>query len=390
MGDKETFEKIESMYKSFSGCDMVASINILMPDGEVVSRVIGSLQTFTYSIHMEKHPIRSIGNINAKDYVFGPRTIAGTLVFTVFNKHFTKEIFEEIKDKNPGRYEKYNFVADELPPFDITISFANEYGAVSRLAVYGIRIINEGKTLSMNDIYTENTYQYYATDIEYMEDDRIDTGYVPPEETTREVVIPEPPEEDIDSDDTEDPIRVIANDIDIRSAKQHMDHSFYTFLTIEEKQNSSEPPPNKDDIVLGGPKAIYPELFNNNEDPFLRIHGETRVETESRLIELIESGTIKGQVRERVHSSLEEDADSPGNIGYNLTDDIIRMRTPYPEGSHISDIQHVLRKLGYSPGENGIYGPRTSSAVESFQENAGITVDGIWGPETRGEVIRRL
>ena len=57
---------------------------------------------------------------------------------------------------------------DELPPFDITISFANEYGTQARLAIYGVRIINEGQTMSINDVYTENTYQFVATDIEYM------------------------------------------------------------------------------------------------------------------------------------------------------------------------------------------------------------------------------
>ena len=57
---------------------------------------------------------------------------------------------------------------DEMPPFDITISMSNEYGAKARLALYGIRIINEGNVISVNDVYTENTYQFLATDIEYL------------------------------------------------------------------------------------------------------------------------------------------------------------------------------------------------------------------------------
>jgi hypothetical protein len=153
---------------SFSGCDMVVSIDSVFPDGTKFNRVIGSLQTLTYSIHMDKFPVRSVGNANAKDYVFGPRTIAGSLIFAVFNKHFAYELMETAS-KTSG-LEKYHFLMDEMPPFNITVSFANEYGETARLALYGVRIINEGQTMSVNDIYTENTYQFVATDIEYLND----------------------------------------------------------------------------------------------------------------------------------------------------------------------------------------------------------------------------
>ena len=106
---------------SFSGCDMVATINMVLPNGTSISRAIGSLQTLTYSIHMDKHPVRSLGNANAKDYVFGPRTIAGTLIFAVFHKHFAYEILDTLKDS--AGVQNYHLLTDELPPFDITIQF---------------------------------------------------------------------------------------------------------------------------------------------------------------------------------------------------------------------------------------------------------------------------
>lgn len=153
---------------SFSGCDMVVSIGITLPNGQSYDRIMGAIQTLTYSIHMDKHPVRSIGNANAKDYVFGPRTIAGTLIFAVFNKHVAYDILDTLtKTHNLG---KYHLMMDELPPFNITVSYANEYGVRARFALYGVRIINEGQTMSINDIYTENTYQFVATDIEYLSD----------------------------------------------------------------------------------------------------------------------------------------------------------------------------------------------------------------------------
>lgn len=155
---------------SFSGCDMVATITIPNSGGELVSLIMGSLQTLSYSVHSDKKPIRSIGKIGAKAYVNGPRTIAGTLIFAVFNQHFVKEAYQSSSLKRDyNMYAKY-ILADEIPPFDITVSMANEYGAKSRMAIYGVTLLNEGKTISVNDIYTENTYQFLATDIEYLED----------------------------------------------------------------------------------------------------------------------------------------------------------------------------------------------------------------------------
>lgn len=158
---------------SFSGADMVAIMHITGIDGVKGTYTLGSLQTLSYSTSMQRMPIRSIGNVNAKDYVMGQRTIAGSLVFAVFDKHFAYEAMKAIKGITE---EDYHFLADELPPFDITITFANEYGKMAKLAIYGVRLINEGQVMSINDIYTENTYQYVALDIDYLSDQTTNTS----------------------------------------------------------------------------------------------------------------------------------------------------------------------------------------------------------------------
>lgn len=163
--------------ETFSGCDMVATItfNLKRYDSETkqyvtkpYTKVLGELTTVSYSIHMEKKPVRSIGNVNAKDYIMGPRTIAGSLVFSVFNRHFSTDIMKFIREEYDAGAA---YLVDELPPFDITISAANEYGYRSRLAIYGVRLLNEGQVMSINDVYTENTYQFFATDVEYLNDE---------------------------------------------------------------------------------------------------------------------------------------------------------------------------------------------------------------------------
>ena len=53
-------------------------------------------------------------------------------------------------------------------------------------------------------------------------------------------------------------------------------------------------------------------------------------------------------------------------------------------GSDVAAVQTRLAQLGFNPGTaDGIYGPKTASAVKRFQTLAGIEVDGIVGNETR-------
>lgn len=153
-------------YNSYSGCDIVvtARLNTIDIDNTIREKVytLGSLQTLSISTHQDKKSVRVIGSMNALDYTMGPRTIAGSLVFAVFDQHFATEMFKDLEEST----KKTFFLPDELPALDLTITFANEYGRVSRMAIYGVRIINEGQVMSVNDLYTENTYQFVANALE--------------------------------------------------------------------------------------------------------------------------------------------------------------------------------------------------------------------------------
>ena len=158
----KVFSDYTATNSTYSMADMVATISIKVGN-EVINSTLGELQTIDYSIHQEKTPVRVLGNINAKDWVFGPRTIAGSLVFAVFNKHWLMNLYDELKEK--AGMKNWHFISDEIPPFNITMTFANEYGFDSRMVLYGVRLVNEGQVMSTNDIYIENTYQFVANDI---------------------------------------------------------------------------------------------------------------------------------------------------------------------------------------------------------------------------------
>ena len=52
--------------------------------------------------------------------------------------------------------------ADQIPPFDITLAAANEYGALAVMRIYGAEILNEGSGVSIDDIVTETQSTYIA------------------------------------------------------------------------------------------------------------------------------------------------------------------------------------------------------------------------------------
>lgn len=172
--EKGNYNPVYSLQNtSFSGSD--ASVTMIVPtigedgkitsDGDVIT--LGDLQTLSYSIHRENSPIRTLGHVNPRGFVKGGRTIAGSLIFTVFNEY----AFYRIKQYRDLLARKNGFfapLADMLPPFDIVVSFYNEYGQSSKMKIYGVTIVDEGQTVSVDDLIIEQTYTYMARGIQPM------------------------------------------------------------------------------------------------------------------------------------------------------------------------------------------------------------------------------
>ena len=149
-------------FNSYSGADIVASINL---NGK--NRVFGEIQTLTYSIHREKGQVRALGHTNVKGFTYGPRTIAGSLIFTVFDRH----VMDTFKNK-----------CYTIFPINLLLATSSQMNChlilqshsqtnmvtCSRLAIYGVTIVDEGQTMSVDDMMTENIMSYMARDIELM------------------------------------------------------------------------------------------------------------------------------------------------------------------------------------------------------------------------------
>lgn len=63
---------------------------------------------------------------------------------------------------------------------------------------------------------------------------------------------------------------------------------------------------------------------------------------------------------------------------------VLRLREPFMHGEDVRALQHALRERGFADIEaDGVFGPRTTQAVRTFQERNGMVSDGLVGPATR-------
>lgn len=158
-------------YQSFAGTDIKAYMYI--PGGK--SKEFSTLQTISISSTRSISPVRTLGKSNPVTYNRGARTIAGTLVFATINK----DVFADIYTKYHAELavnSSSSIVSDQLPPFTIVLTGCNEKGATVTQIIYNITLVNYGTTYSIDDLYTETTYTYLATDMTTLLGSQIDRG----------------------------------------------------------------------------------------------------------------------------------------------------------------------------------------------------------------------
>jgi len=192
-------------YNSFSGVDIKAVFG---------SQVLAELQAISYSIKREKAPIYTMGSADPRSFSRGKRGIAGTLIFIMFDRHALLSAFGVWADKNsqllflsdiddvrPEASGSSDVAAsnlstgtgsladvgdavqdqesmlttvssdqevaapwfvDQIPPFDVTLAAANEYGSLAVMRIFGIELLDEGYGVSIDDMVSEMQHTYVA------------------------------------------------------------------------------------------------------------------------------------------------------------------------------------------------------------------------------------
>lgn len=121
---------------------------------------LGNLSTLSISSHRDKFPVTSLGSIKVKGFTGGHRTIAGTMVFSSFDRNAWYKLVEGVGvsiDKTV-----YRIMPDDMPLFDITITFVNETGDIAFTGLLGVTILDEGETFSVDNIVNMESYSYMA------------------------------------------------------------------------------------------------------------------------------------------------------------------------------------------------------------------------------------
>jgi hypothetical protein len=132
---------------------------------------LGTLQTISVQSHREKGAVRALGHSYVKGYTRGPRTIAGSMIFTIFNEHALLKLIRSMaSSQHYGERdaELSTLIPDQLPPIDVTIVFANEYGSISDFRLYGLEFVNDGATYSIEDLLSEQIINFVCRDADVM------------------------------------------------------------------------------------------------------------------------------------------------------------------------------------------------------------------------------
>ncbi len=202
-----SMENYTRSFSSFAGSDIVATFN---------GRLIGEIQAITYSVTREVAPIYTMGSPDPRGFSRGKRGISGSMVFTQFDRDAlisemqkaysgapVMQTFQQFKAnmdddltfglKNTqrgyginawddemtrlgyakvganGTWDDSNLTsfyvpeyADQIMPFNIAITGANEFGQRMGMEIYGIQIMNEGSGFSVDDVISAKAYTFVA------------------------------------------------------------------------------------------------------------------------------------------------------------------------------------------------------------------------------------
>jgi hypothetical protein len=200
-------------YTTFSGCDIKAVF---------ASKTIGEIQAISVQVTREKAGIYTMGSPNPRSFSRGKRGIAGSLIFIQFDRDALLHALSDLKfqgdkdevrpyreggegtttlewelratsgvtaatpvgagiDSSPSLRQQESdltsvdsdqevlspFYSDQIPPFDITLAAANEYGDLASMGIFGVEFLNEGWGISIDDLVSEKQCTYLARNIDW-------------------------------------------------------------------------------------------------------------------------------------------------------------------------------------------------------------------------------
>ena len=190
----KTMNSYTKTYNSFSGVDMMVTFG---------NTIIGELQGISFTVQREKAPIYTMGSADPRSFSRGKRGIAGSLIFMVFDRSALLDAFYDTPflaskaDSTMGppfndvkipvlgaitdvglanaavgawgaatvtidRVLAHPRYHDQILPFEVVVTAANEYGASAVMKIHGVEILNAGSGMSIDDITTDEACTFVA------------------------------------------------------------------------------------------------------------------------------------------------------------------------------------------------------------------------------------
>ena len=181
-------------YNSFSGVDIHAVFG---------GHTILEIQGISFTVSREKAPIYTMGHANPRAFCRGKRGIAGTVIFTVFDRQAlleaqkaskfwadTEELTARTQARPAGVTSTQDagtrstdnplgtgsdraglgapaspWYEDQITPFNIVLVAMNEYGHQMKMEIRGCEILNQGQGISVDDLMIDQQMTFIATDI---------------------------------------------------------------------------------------------------------------------------------------------------------------------------------------------------------------------------------
>lgn len=191
-------------YASSGGCDIIAVMNGVE---------CGSLQAISVSVSREKMPLYVMGRADPVGYSRGKRGIAGSMVGVVFNQSWLMHTIKGNTDQSPaesgvvfwasnrefrqfrriqgavtsnnrfdesfrqisgngtpvtfytGRTRQEAWYSDQILPFNVVLTGANEYGGAIAKSIIGVEILNTATGSSVDDIMIDESHTYLAVGV---------------------------------------------------------------------------------------------------------------------------------------------------------------------------------------------------------------------------------
>ena len=186
----DTTYELEQTYKTIPGT--IVKVLIEFPnyseDGKSAVIELDDVMTLSYSVFRVKVPVVTLGQNSVDGYGLGVKTVAGTMIRSVFMTDrlsefqtncylLNQEQIQERLDNLDGKMstgvplkDQLAFMKDDLSYFNIYMvsvseelkNYTSNAPFMKQEMIIGAMIINNGQTYSIEDLITESTFSFQA------------------------------------------------------------------------------------------------------------------------------------------------------------------------------------------------------------------------------------